>query len=266
MLARNLSLASAMTLVGLGLFANAGVNLAISGQGQAIAEERKGQAIAAASLTEMEPSMLASMGDDLSLSGDGAAETMAMGYGECVADGEPLSVWGAVREIAVSEICLVGITYSNVLALQRSPQVDLDGDGRVEALVTEFGTVAVLPSYPYCLVGIQQSSFVDDGIAVVQRRMISTEIFTQVALAQTHVPNPTAAEVTILGWFDCDGDDDLDCLAHMTIGNNNTAIQRLYWVENIGFEATQPLAGDLNDDGFVNAEDLAVVLFNWSGY
>ena len=69
------------------------------------------------------------------------------------------------------------------------------------------------------------------------------------------------AEVGDAGLVDLDRDGDLDVVFQLgTWGHWHP-----FWIENTGFEATQPLAGDLDGDGAVGASDLTMLLGGWTG-
>lgn len=83
-------------------------------------------------------------------------------------------------------------------------------------------------------------------------------------------------EIQDVGWFDCDGDGDLDIVLTIRFRENHANYTECgswygwttfrvsgFWLENIGHQRT-PNAADLDGNGAVDGGDLALLLLNWS--
>jgi hypothetical protein len=62
------------------------------------------------------------------------------------------------------------------------------------------------------------------------------------------------------GWRDMDGDGDLDLVCRVT---DEATWNAQIWLENTGFQHTNPIAADLNHDGNVDGADLGLLLYAW---
>lgn len=250
---RNLSLASALILVGLGFCANAGINLATSDEGWALAADRKGESIPASSPGEVALPVRPMFGGELGRSqrADGGAELMAMGGCIQVA---PQQWFGAIRALP---------PCSPTQIFRRGGATDVNQDGIDEAVDVTYTQIiqAGVPLPATCLVE-QFEIAVDEGdLAITKSCVLSS---TQV-MGYAQSLAGAGGSVTAFyegGWYDMDGDGDLDLCVRFIVNWNN---ENYAWLENTGFEAAQPLIGDLNQDGSVNAADLTMLLGGWTG-
>jgi hypothetical protein len=265
MIARKLSLAGAVALVGVGLLANAGVSWGLAIQGYAMAE-------AGQSPSGFERPMSAK---DLSHPTDTPPSALPMGAGCQPLTGEPLNWFGAVRELPDCLILYTGPTGPIVLSLAldmsssfNSFCIDMNADGRPEKLIRGFDSLVAdgVPRPASPLLSLQRTSFGGEILAISEHPVIDSGPFLEIAVSY---PSFTvrSARADVWGWSDLDEDGDLDAVVLMSLsGQEGQFVYRLFWLENTGFEATQPLTGDLDGDGAVGASDLTMLLGGWTGH
>ena len=235
MIARNASLASHWKPVALGL-------LALSGAIALASPDRPSVPRAAAP---------AEADDDARARRRGPG-TVALGSGgECFE--LPYRPWfGAIRPLPQ---CLPNSLF------RRTGARDINRDGVEEVVDVAYEYVSTSPPQDLCLAELFEID-VDAGAASTTRECILTSLEIMPYLQS--VAGPGGAEVLAFqsaGWHDVDRDSDLD-LCVIIVGEFE---EHYAWLENTGFEATQPLTGDLNSDGNVNSADLALLLGGWTG-
>jgi hypothetical protein len=175
-------------------------------------------------------------------------------------EGEPFEMFGAMREISDCNVADAGEDI-----------IDVNADGRPEAFLDGGFYWSLMyagePLPSNCFLALQESLFEKGEASFVNRCVLPSERLLEAALSQSHVPNPTNAFASYEGWRDMDGDGDFDFIAGIGVSDGRPGAQAfsLYWFENIGIEATQPLVGDLDGDGAVGASDLTMLLGGWTG-
>lgn len=253
MIARNVSLVSALTLVGVGLLVNALASLggtelgsAFAGNGRSLSESTRSYGVEERNRP------------DRGVAPRASRALMASGSG-CV-EADPLDWFGPIRPL---EMC--GVVWG--LPTQDGSAADVNGDGKLEyfgylesTLISEAGVP--LPNRPL----IHRVEVAYDGAASLVRlaSILETQPLAEWILADQ---GWTESIWCGWGWIDIDGDGDLDLQISFNSVDPQTwePLRRLAWLENTGFEATPPLTGDLNSDGHVNSTDLALLLGGWTG-
>lgn len=174
--------------------------------------------------------------------------TVALGSGgECVE--LPYRPWfGAIRPLPQ---CLPSSLF------RRTGARDINRDGVEEVVPVEYEQVSTSPPEDLCLAELFEID-VDAGTASTTRECILTSLEIMPYLQSVAGPNTAVIAFPSAGWHDVDRDGDLDLC--VIIDDDHHA-----WLENTGLEATQPLTGDLNSDGYVSSTDLALLLGGWTG-
>lgn len=241
-----ISVGGGLAVLGCSIFALAGAMVVSSGGNPAqaaspmFAGDRKGEAV---------------------LRLDGGAEMMA--GAACVAPGEPQSWFGAVRSLP--DCVISGSGFEGPLHLGSPRMQDVNGDGRQELFV--FSGSAIIPSFP--------GEWMDSSLVVLRRALsqgtevvfenipvLPRELLAEWVVANTSWTGAYIDWTDYSGWYDLDQDDDLDLILML---RSNQGAPRYVWLENTGFEKPNFLAGDINQDGYVDGVDIAQLLSDWTG-
>jgi hypothetical protein len=259
----SISIGGGLALVAVGLLANAAASLVGSPDRTANADDLKRAA--------KSPQPVADVA--VSRADEGGAEMVAMGdSGGCIW-GEPLEWFGDIHELPD---CAID-TSSGVLgfALQGSNAanaslVDVNKDGFLDAVRTRShgGNAPIewllFPAKYECGVWIEDWKVVGGSMVLLRRCVLSRERL--VAFAQKQSSFALASlYMRDGGWRDMDKDGDLDFAFILLALGVADGWQKAFWIENTGYEATQPLVGDLDGDGSVGASDLTMLLGGWTG-
>lgn len=259
MLVRNLSLTSALTLVGLGLFAHVVVDLVGVEHGGAFAGGGPGMSL-------VPPSPDAKEQRRRNHGADPRPDRPAMALGSGCVEAPPLEWFELIRELPDCTLdCSRFFCQLNIAVVEDEGSLDINGDGLLDFARGPFtelisnGQIQPLS----CILSVSESVNAGGQVSFVERCGLRSDAFLAIVLAQGSLPEHAA--VNAEGWRDLDADGDLDLVVVLTTRNEQGFAGRAFWLENTGFEATQPLTGDLNSDGAVNSTDLALLLGGWTG-
>jgi hypothetical protein len=174
-------------------------------------------------------------------------------------EGEPLTWFGAVRE---APECLM--TDQNIFTIA----ADINGDGEIEYFshgdwddwhrIWFFnGSTPIDVS----VLILNQTTGSGDQIAVVNRRACG--INELLGFAQSKMPGLSRACAVPGGWRDIDHDGDQDLMLTLYLESESSGRWVVVWLENIGFQHSNPIAADLNHDNRVDGADLSLLLVSW---
>jgi hypothetical protein len=143
---------------------------------------------------------------------------------------------------------------------------DINQDGESEGLQGMDGRLvadgSILPVH--CIGALETTEVVAGEVVVTHRCVLDSARFQAILQSLGFVP--VAAWAYFYGWRDMDGDGDRDSIIRFYASDDAFAsVTKFYWLENTGYEATQPLVGDLDGDGAVGASDLTMLLGGWTG-
>jgi hypothetical protein len=264
---KNLSLAGSLCFVALGLFANAGVDWASATQKTVYADDLKEKAPRRMPEGGMRPAM------------DKTPPTIPAGSGGggCI-EGEPINWFGAIHELpeCAAVIPPSGNPQSQwaYFPVDEGRLVDVNGDGRVEAFrkkAESAGNFNVplmrdgLPEADECVLMFQVADEEAGSVAFVEHCVFSSADIVPFLLQQPWAAMVSYAYGDAMGWRDLDNDSDLDLVFRIQYASPSSGSgYKAYWLENTGYEATQPLVGDLDGDGSVSASDLTILLGGWT--
>jgi hypothetical protein len=248
MIARKLSLAGAVALVGVGLLANAGVQWATATQNVASADDRDPGRVESPSAA---PMVLGGMVDTL--------QSMHMGSDGRCDEEAPVDWFGDVRALPNCGWVAYG------LPTQDGRFADVNADGIVEyfeEFPDNYGPIVAggVPQPNRGFLFRIESRFVGSSVSVAAVPVIETDRLAKWILAFGGWQGNIYCDKP--GWIDLDEDGDLDLVVRFYGDGGN---RQFAWLENTGFEATQPLAGDLNADRNVDSADLTILLGGWTG-
>ncbi len=256
----SISIGGGLALVAVGLLANAAASLVGSPDKVAHADDLK----RAAKNPQPIADVAVSSADEMRRAMDGTPPTMPMGAGDGCVEGEPLNWFGEIRELtdcqwlALSE----SITYrigSGGQPIYRG-LADINNDLRQENWVG-IKDYLLGDDPPGCLMKVTMVEEGDGNVAFVSRCVFDGAILAEWVAA--YYPSLLISQVIGFWWFDIDSDADQDLVLRLS---NYPSPNYLYvWLENTGYEATQPLVGDLDGDGSVGASDLTMLLGGWTG-
>ncbi len=245
----SISIGGGLALVAIGLLANAAASLVGSPERTANADDLKRGA--------KQPQPVADVA--VSSADEGGAEMMA-GSG-CVIEGEPLNWFGAIRQLPA---CLHPYDTPR-LANLFSADVDASGNqdffeaSRNDWILPPSGATAppsllrkVGFAYHEGQVEASRTSVLET--ARVAAWLTANTTFTEAFLDENRPTN---------GWFDVDGDGDLDLVLEIQGFAGSWNIVRI-WLENTGFEKQTFAAGDINQDGAVDGVDISILLSDWT--
>jgi hypothetical protein len=245
------SIGGGLGMVGLGLLALAGA-VAVTGSAGVTHADARIRADAPPSWSRP-----ARGGDD------GGRRTLSPGNRSGCVTGAPLSWFGSIRGLPDC-----GFSYG--APTQDGEAADVNGDGRLEY----YGDVGATPGEPIATGGVplpnrpflsRISSTLESGQTMVA---VSSILDTQPLAEWILADQGWTGQIECgFGWNDIDGDRDLDLVVGFISIDPVTweFLRRQAWVENTGYEATQPLVGDLDGDGSVGASDLTMLLGGWTG-
>lgn len=248
----HVSIGGGLAMVGLGLLAVAGAVVVTGSAGVTHADTRI--------RVEAPPSW----SRPARVNDDGGRRSLALGDGSGCVTGAPLSWFGSIRG-------LPDCGYPYGAPTQDGEAADVNGDGRLE-YYGEIGN------------GFPEDPIANGGVPMPNRPFLH-RISSSLEAGQTVVAVSSILETQPLaewiladqgwtgridcgfGWNDIDGDGDLDLVVGFTSSDPVTFefLRRTAWLENTGFEASQPLTGDLDGDGSVGASDLTILLGGWTG-
>ncbi len=253
----SISIGGGLALVAVGLLANAAASLVGSPDRTANADDLKRAA--------KNPQPIADVA--VSRADEGGAEMVAMGDGGGCIWGEPLDWFGDIHELPD---CAMGSPYELAFVMMRGGMVDINRDGNQEAVEI------ISPASNWVLIEKNQTFYEECGVwtddwvvlggasVLLRRCVLSRDSVIEYAQSQT----PFALAYLYLyggGWRDMDGDGDLDYAFILHGSDGASYLTKAFWLENTGYEATQPLVGDLDGDGSVGASDLTMLLGGWTG-
>ncbi len=263
----SISIGGGLALVAVGLLANAAASLVGSPDRTANADDLKRAA--------KNPQPVADVA--VSRADEGGAEMVAMGdSGGCIW-GEPLDWFGEIRELpdcAIDGYAVLGFQTLDTGLL------DVNHDGVHEGLKSIFSNwtgnnrewiVCEDGQNPLIECGVWADDWRVVGGAWVLVRHCVLSADRLITFAQQRMPVPAfGLKVQNGGWRDIDFDGDLDLALFLVADDDgaappNPVLQKAVWIENTGYEATQPLVGDLDGDGSVGASDLTMLLGGWTG-
>jgi len=188
--------------------------------------------------------------------GNGTKTNRSMGAGDGCIEAPSLAWFGAVRELPA---CF------NYDMHDRDDPEDWNRDGLVDYVKPVFGgdvATAGQAAPAFCIATV--SSLQWDGAALVLTRRCVGESQAMSDFAVARYPGQTVQSYNY-GWRDIDGDGDLDLIAFLQPEGSPKGAGSWIWLENIGFEASAPIVGDLNLDGSVNSADITILLNAWTG-
>jgi hypothetical protein len=159
------------------------------------------------------------------------------------------------------------------IGVQKLEAADVNGDGLAESFAPSGNTSEVLVTIdggtypsgnPTILLRIRTTA--DGGNTRLESQVVFTMDTQAVGNAiRNRFPGITGvlsnAAGIGTGWFDCDGDGDLDLVLYLLDYLPNGT--RQIWFENTGFQRTNPIAADLNHDGKVDGADMGLLLYAW---
>ncbi len=251
----SISIGGGLALVAVGLLANAAASLVGSPDRTANADDLNRAAKNPQSVADV----------PVSRADEGGAEMVA--GSECQpADAEVLNWFGEIRELPMCYDLYVGnerLPLSVLLA-------DVNQDGVDEAF--EFTGGYIVPCSPTAyvepfLVRMRRLTFVaeqvvDERFMVLDRVRVATWLLENYPQSQGGASMRTDAS----GWFDIDSDGDLDFVmgVNFNLTCSASAGERLFWLENTGFEKQAYAAGDINKDGVVDGVDISILLSDWT--
>jgi hypothetical protein len=263
----SISIGGGLALVAVGLLANAAASLVGSPERTAHADDLKTKRLQAVADVPM------SSADEMRRAMDGTPPMMPMGGGDGCVEGEPLNWFGEIRELPECAVRVSPFPSSPQISLIETGNIDLNADHQVECLYSFGGTFGGIVIWQYgnplpdaAFVAVSQTTIESGFVSVTTRRVISTNEVLPF-LAEFSLGGSQFVIATLLGWKDIDGDRDKDCVIRVSVVNQDwtSSDVKFAWLENIGYETPQSLVGDINGDGAVTAEDLALVLGNWTG-
>ncbi len=141
---------------------------------------------------------------------------------------------------------------------RRTGPRDINRDGIEEVVDIAYESVSTNPPQNICLAERFEID-IDGGSETTTRQCVLSSLEIMPYLQSVAGPGgTTVVAFHTAGWHDVDRDGDLDLCVVIDFEHNA-------WIENTGFEATQPLTGDLNGDGNVDSADLTILLGGWTG-
>jgi hypothetical protein len=256
---KNNPMSSAVALVGVGLISLSGAIVFVASGRPALAAEDSGRP--AGSFRTL------IVADPRTPSGfEGPPPVMGMSAGDRCVETEPLEWFGEIRAVPECwiETTDVGLAVPVHLFDSRSGvggvgMFDLNGDGRPEAMN---GVQRELASGIECALFLVEVSGKVEELTRTRRCVLPGARIAQLAAS---LGLPAETKFVSYGWFDPDHDGDLDFVFSLRWPGGAWETGRYFWAENTGFEATQPLVGDLDGDGSVGASDLTMLLGGWTG-
>jgi hypothetical protein len=256
---KNPSISSAVALVGVGLISLSCAEIIAASARPALAAPSDQRPVWRGGSTAVPSAMPASLDD--------SPPAMAMGDADRCPLGESRQWFGVIRELpsCVYDCQSIGGGCLVKLGAAAIGLFDVNSDGRPES----FGNVNGLlvdggvPASGTCLLEVQETSFVDGELTIERHCIFDPAPLVAIALAAGY--DYAYIEDAAMGWKDVDGDQDADLVLVIYGETKGKPGGMAFWIENTGFEATQPLTGDLDGDGSVGASDLTLLLGGWTG-
>jgi hypothetical protein len=260
----SISIGGGLALVAVGLLANAAASLVGTPERTANADDLKRAAKNPQSVADV----AVSRADEMRRAMDGTPPTMPMGGGGVGCDwGKPLEWFGVLRE---SPECLsLGLPPWGWAPPQSTiERIDVNADGMMEYVGITWGRLVIsgVPQTEFVLAWNTAASVVAGSVIFQQQSVLSSAMLLPL-LATVQQPF-TDAQARVDGFRDLDGDGDMDAVVSISVQYAPPVYggtTKYAWLENTGYEATQPLVGDLDGDGSVGASDLTMLLGGWTG-
>jgi hypothetical protein len=206
----------------------------------------------------------------------GGGETVAMMSSTQCNGGAPLNWFTEVHLLPTCANLVWSGTYIN------SARANMNNDGAIEviSLLRNGGESALSyaptthlasgnPWNPGCCLGtyvLFATSITPDPVTptITIHPVMRGQLLLD-ALCALGVCNPSVFEFYWRALHDIDGDGDLDAVFSIsgTEMYSSHSVNQYIWVENTA-PSNPPLAADINEDGYVDAKDLAMVLSAWT--
>jgi hypothetical protein len=260
---RTASMSGAITLVGVGLLAVSGAVLLVGlgGAAQAGVDFRLDASIMA---SQGQPRVSKPSSRDRrglereALEPGSPGRTSARGAGDgCIGEG-PLVWFGPPRSLP--------LCGDRDFPGADSRYADVNGDGRPDNFLVS-GELFVVDGQPVPvpIPIVTLRTFAIEGGEVVSRNRVTLRSDAVAGWVLARTGWTGSVYITDAHWNDLDGNGDLDLVLVFKGEFSWPDDIEAAWLENTGFEATQPLTGDLDGDGAVGASDLTIPLGGWTG-
>lgn len=208
----------------------------------------------------------------------GAPVAPATGAADGCVDEGSFAWFGAIRDLPPCAGVGTGFGQAEIewarLPVEEGRLVDVNGDGAREAFRQKEESAGIFPiplvqsgqpAMPECVLMLQEVENEAGAVSFREHCVLDSAVVIAYLLAQEWAAGSTWASGDVMGWRDLDGDRDLDLVIRVQYFTPTGDGSRGLWLENTGFEATRPLAGDLDGDGNVNSADLTMLLGGWTG-
>ncbi len=261
----SISIGGGLALVAVGLLANAAASLVGSPDRTAHADDLN----RAAKNPQPVADVAVSRADEMRRAIDGTPPTMPMGGGDGCVEGEPLNWFGEIREFpsCVLQYDTGGFVYL-LMGTEDLRYCDVNGDAKMEGFRSGYTMLISdgVPLPPTPVLSLELTQIADSDTNFTHHPVLISSALIDAAnfVGETTVRAAASAG----GWRDMDNDGDKDCVVVLNIWTQDFQGMpwfKYVWLENTGFEATQPLVGDLDGDGSVGASDLTMLLGGWTG-
>ncbi len=244
----SISIGGGLALVAVGLLANAAASLVGSPDRTANADDLKRSA--------KNPQPIADVA--VSRADESGAEMVA--GSQCVSEGEPLNWFGAIRQLPACLHPYDTPRLANLLSADVDASGTQDFFEAIDSWIVPPPGSTPLPSL-LTRVGFRyhEGQVEAARTSVLETARIAAWLTANTPFSQAFF-NPSRPTN---GWFDVDGDGDLDLVLEIQGFAGSWNIVRI-WLENTGFEKQTYAAGDINQDGMVDGVDISILLSGWS--